>query len=47
MPQAEAAGFVDGWVVGRSYDGYWNPEHPSGVFFDKVEPGMYEVVKVF
>lgn len=38
MPEAEAARFLDGWVVGRTYDGYWNPEQPSGVFFDKVEP---------
>lgn len=36
VPQAEAARFLDGWVVGRAYDGYWNPEQPSGVFFDKV-----------
>jgi hypothetical protein len=36
MPEAEAARFLDGWVVGRTYDGYWNPEQPSGVFFDKV-----------
>jgi hypothetical protein len=36
MPAAEAARFLDGWVVGQTYDGYWNPEHPSGVFFDKV-----------
>lgn len=36
MPEAEAARFLDGWIVGRTYDGYWNPEQPSGVFFDKV-----------
>ena len=39
VPEAEAARFLEGWVVGRTYDGYWSPEYPSGVFFDRVPEG--------
>lgn len=39
VPRAEAEAFLPKWEVGRTYDGYWNPENPSGVFFDPVDPG--------
>jgi hypothetical protein len=38
VPEAEAARFLDGWVIGRTYDGYWDPDYPSGVFFEKADP---------
>jgi hypothetical protein len=38
MPEAEAARFLKGWVVGRTYDGYWDPEYPFSVFFEVVDP---------
>jgi MYXO-CTERM domain-containing protein len=37
MSQQEAAQFLGAWELGRTYDGYWNPEQPDGVFFDKVD----------
>jgi hypothetical protein len=39
VPREEAARFLAGWQVGATYDGFWNPEHPEGVFF---EPVPYE-----
>jgi hypothetical protein len=36
VPRAEAETFVPKWRIGATYDGYWNPEHPSGVFFSPV-----------
>jgi hypothetical protein len=35
-PREKAETFPAQWQVGRTYDAFWNPQHPSGVFFDPV-----------
>jgi hypothetical protein len=45
MPEAEAARFLEGWVVGHTYDGYWDPEYPHSVFFEVVDP-VREAAKI-
>ncbi len=48
VPRAEAETFLPKWVLGRTYDGYWNPENPTGVFFDPVDPGsVRRLVRAF
>ena len=38
ITDAEAARFLVGWVPGRTYDGYWDPDYPWSVFFEKADP---------
>jgi hypothetical protein len=37
VPREEAETFPPRWEIGKTYDGYWNPEHPGGVFFEMVD----------
>jgi hypothetical protein len=37
ISRSEAEGFLPAWHVGRTYDAFWDPEHPDVVFFDKVD----------
>jgi hypothetical protein len=36
-----AASFLASWAVGRTYDAYWDPEHPDHVFFVKADVSRY------
>jgi hypothetical protein len=37
VPRAEAEAVLPRWEIGRTYDGYWDPDHPGGVFFEMVD----------
>lgn len=34
----EAEALKDGWKIGQTYDGFWNPDRPLTVFFAKPDP---------
>lgn len=39
-PRGEAEGFLSAWEVGRTYDAFWDPDHPGNVFFSRIDPAV-------